>query len=134
MHTRLSRFRVAISSLALFFVAPSVFAANPTPPRGGGPGVQPATSPSAATASISPPRPGAIDERLFKGMQWRQIGPYRGGRALAVEGVPGEPDTYYFGAVAGGGWKKGDCGQKLTPLFDKKKIFSNGAIAGAPSE
>jgi photosystem II stability/assembly factor-like uncharacterized protein len=134
MHTRLSRFRVAISSLALFFVAPSVFAANPTPPRDGGPGVQPATSPSAATASISPPRPGAIDEKLFKGMQWRQIGPFRGGRALAVEGVPGEPDTYYFGAVAGGVWKTIDGGATWTPLFDKEAISSMGAIAVAASD
>jgi len=39
---------------------------------------------------------------LFKGLQWRQIGPFRGGRAVTIEGVPGEPDTYYFGAVAGG--------------------------------
>ena len=46
-----------------------------------------------------------IDPKLFSGMQWRQVGPFRGGRALAIEGVPGEPNTYYFGAVAGGVWK-----------------------------
>ncbi len=38
-------------------------------------------------------------------MQWREIGPFRGGRGVAIEGVPGEPNTYYFGAVAGGIWK-----------------------------
>src|SRR5438067_1102373 len=59
-----------------------------------------------ASPSPSPTPVGAIDEKLFKGMQWRQIGPFRGGRALAIEGVPGEPDTYYFGAVAGGVWKQ----------------------------
>src|SRR5438132_3728981 len=93
----------------------SIFAASPTP------------RPS--------PRPaGAIDEKLFNGMQWRQIGPFRGGRALAIEGVPGEPDTYYFGGVAGGVWKTTDGGQNWTPLFDKEDILSIGAIAVAPSD
>jgi photosystem II stability/assembly factor-like uncharacterized protein len=67
-------------------------------------------------------------------MQWRQVGPFRGGRALAVEGVPGEPGTYYFGAVAGGVWKTTDGGSNWTPLFDKEAISSIGAIAVAPSD
>jgi len=71
---------------------------------------------------------------LFKGLQWRQIGPFRGGRALTIEGVPGEPDTYYFGAVAGGVWKTIDGGANWTPLFDKEPISSIGAIAIAPSD
>src|SRR5258708_5554142 len=88
-------------------------------------------------AVTPPPKPtpaGAIDEKLFSGMQWRQIGPFRGGRALAIEGVPGEPDTYYFGAVAGGVWKTTDGGQNWTPLFDKEDISSTGAMAVAPSD
>src|SRR5881227_3922579 len=88
----------------------------------------------AATPSPSPPPAGAIDEKLFKGMQWRQIGPFRGGRALAIEGVPGEPDTWYFGGVAGGVWKTTDAGQNWTPLFDKEDISSIGALAVAPSD
>ncbi len=67
-------------------------------------------------------------------MQWRQIGPFRGGRALAIEGVPGEPDTYYFGGVAGGVWKTVDGGANWTPLFDKEDISSIGAIAVAASD
>jgi len=67
-------------------------------------------------------------------MQWRQIGPFRGGRALAIEGVVGEPDTYYFGAVAGGVWKTVDGGANWTPLFDKEDISSIGAIAVASSD
>ena len=89
--------------------------------------VQSATSPT-------PVPPGAIDEKLFNGMRWRQIGPFRGGRALAVEGVVGEPDTYYFGAVAGGVWKTIDGGANWVPLFDKAPISSIGAIAVAPSD
>jgi photosystem II stability/assembly factor-like uncharacterized protein len=86
-------------------------------------------------ASAPTPAPGGtIDEKLFKGMQWRLVGPFRGGRALTIEGVPGEPDTYYFGAVAGGVWKTIDGGANWTPLFDKEPISSIGAIAVAPSD
>jgi hypothetical protein len=45
------------------------------------------------------------NEGQFKGMKWRDIGPFRGGRVLAVSGVPGSPFTYYFGGVAGGVWR-----------------------------
>src|SRR6266516_4625477 len=84
--------------------------------------------------SPTPTPPGAIDEKLFNGMRWRQIGPFRGGRALAIEGVVGEPDTYYFGAVAGGVWKTTDGGANWIPLFDKQPISSIGAISIAPSD
>src|SRR5438094_1198920 len=87
-----------------------------------------------SAAAPSPTPTGATDEKLFKGMQWRQIGPFRGGRALTIEGVPGEPDAYYFGAVAGGVWKTNDGGANWTPLFDKEPISSIGAIAVAPSD
>ncbi|PYK89391.1 MAG: glycosyl hydrolase, partial [Verrucomicrobia bacterium] len=89
----------------------------------------PSLSPSASPS----PAP-QIDPKLFSGMQWRQVGPFRGGRALAIEGVPGEPNTWYFGAVAGGVWKTVDGGANWTPLFDKQDISSIGAIAVAPSD
>ncbi|KAF5407897.1 MAG: hypothetical protein Udaeo2_19690 [Candidatus Udaeobacter sp.] len=92
-------------------------------------------SPSLRSAASPTPVPvRVIDEKLFKGIQWRQIGPFRGGRALTIEGVPGKPDTYYFGAVAGGVWKTIDAGTNWTPLFDKQPISSIGAIAVAPSD
>ena len=53
---------------------------------------------------------------------------------MAIEGVVGEPDTYYFGAVAGGVWKTTDGGANWVPLFDKAPISSIGAIAVAPSD
>ena len=61
-----------------------------------------------------------VDEALLKGMQYRLIGPFRGGRVLAVAGVAGDPQTYYFGAAAGGVWKSIDGGAHWTPQFDKK--------------
>lgn len=92
-------------------------------------------STSARPAPSPTPTPStAVDEKLFGGMQWRQIGPFRGGRALTIEGVPGEPDTFYFGAVAGGVWKTIDGGANWTPLFDKQPISSIGAIALALSD
>jgi photosystem II stability/assembly factor-like uncharacterized protein len=96
---------------------------------------------SGAIGAAPSPSPGAsptpapqIDPKLFSGMQWRQVGPFRGGRALAIVGVPGEPNTWYFGAVAGGVWKTLDGGANWTPLFDKQDISSIGAIAVAPSD
>src|SRR6267154_1636657 len=87
-----------------------------------------------SAGSPTPTPPGTIDETLFNGMHWRPVGPFRGGRALAIEGVVGEPDTYYFGAVAGGVWKTTDGGANWTPLFDKAPISSVGALAVAPSD
>ncbi len=74
------------------------------------------------------------DPALYKGMQWRLVGPFRGGRALAVTGIPGDPETFYFGAVGGGVWKTTNGGQNWIPLFDKQDVSSIGAIAVARSD
>src|SRR5262249_60831179 len=94
------------------------------------------TSPPKVSPSVTPKAvpPGSIDEKLFGGMQWRQVGPFRGGRALAIEGVPGEPNTWYFGGVAGGVGKATYAGQNWTPRFDKEDISSIGASAVGPSD
>ena len=75
-----------------------------------------------------------IDPKTFGGMKWRLIGPFRGGRVLAVTGVPRQPNTYYFGAVAGGVWKTTDGGVSWDPLFDKQSTSSIGSIAVADSD
>ena len=75
-----------------------------------------------------------IDPALFGALKWRSIGPYRGGRALAVAGIPGDADTFYFGAVAGGVWKTTDGGATWEPLTDGTAISSVGALAIAPSD
>lgn len=67
-------------------------------------------------------------------MRWRLIGPFRGGRAIAVTGVPGKPYQYYFGAVGGGVWKTLNAGRTWEPIFDGEPISSIGAIAVAPSD
>ncbi len=74
-----------------------------------------------------------IDSKLFNQMRWRLIGPFRGGRVLAVAGVPGNPRVYYFGAAAGGVWKTTDGGESWSPIFDDQPVSSIGALAVAPT-
>jgi len=62
------------------------------------------------------------------------IGPARGGRTLAVAGVRGQPEVFYFGSVDGGIWKTDDAGRTWNPIFDSQPIASIGAIAVAPSD
>ncbi len=74
-----------------------------------------------------------VDPSWFGGLQWRLVGPFRGGRVLAVTGVPGEPEHFYFGAVNGGVWESRDAGRTWVPIFDDQPVGSIGAIAVAPS-
>jgi photosystem II stability/assembly factor-like uncharacterized protein len=67
-------------------------------------------------------------------MRWRSIGPFRGGRALAVAGVPSKPSVFYFGSVDGGVWKTDNAGRTWQPLFQHEPVASIGAIAIAPSD
>jgi photosystem II stability/assembly factor-like uncharacterized protein len=75
-----------------------------------------------------------VPDNFFYSMQWRCIGPHRGGRVLAVSGVRGEPYTFYFGAVAGGIWKTIDAGRTWIPIFDSQPIASIGALAVSTSD
>src|SRR3954452_2140711 len=75
----------------------------------------------------------AVDPTLFKDLHWRLLGPFRAGRVLAVTGVPGEGEHFYFGSVNGGVWETKDAGRTWTPIFDDQPIGSIGAIAVAPS-
>ncbi len=67
-------------------------------------------------------------------MQWRMIGPFRGGRVLPTLGIPGKPNEYLFGAVGGGVWKTENAGRTWRPIFDAEPTASIGAIAIAPSD
>src|SRR5206468_1499662 len=73
------------------------------------------------------------DSGMMKGMKWRLVGPFRGGRVLAVTGIPGDPYTFYFGGVAGGVWRTADGGSTWVPLTDKEPFASIGSIAVAES-
>ncbi len=75
----------------------------------------------------------AADPALFQDLRWRLLGPFRGGRVLAVSGVPKEPLHFYFGSVNGGVWETLDAGRTWRPIFDAQPIGSIGALAVAPS-
>jgi photosystem II stability/assembly factor-like uncharacterized protein len=71
----------------------------------------------------------------FGGMDFRCIGPYRGGRVTAVAGVRHDPLTYYFGGTGGGVWKTTDAGASWRPVSDREfKTGSVGAIAVSESD
>jgi photosystem II stability/assembly factor-like uncharacterized protein len=74
-----------------------------------------------------------VNPQLFQDLQWRSVGPFRGGRVLAVAGDPVDPRRFYFGGVNGGVWRTDDAGRTWVPIFDKVNIGSIGAIAVAPS-
>ena len=74
-----------------------------------------------------------FDVSAYAGLHWRMIGPFRAGRVNGVTGVPGQPNTFYFGSVGGGVWKSNNSGRTWTPVFDAQPIASIGAIAVAPS-
>lgn len=76
-----------------------------------------------------------IDLSKFSDLKFRNIGPYRGGRSLAVCGHPLQTNTFYFGAVGGGVWKTEDGGKLWKCVSDSTfKSSSVGAIAVAPSD
>ena len=76
-----------------------------------------------------------VSDSLFNALKWRNIGPFRSGRSLAVAGHADHPLTYYFGSTGGGVWKTIDGGNEWFPVSDS--IFKSsavGAITVAPSD
>jgi photosystem II stability/assembly factor-like uncharacterized protein len=99
-------------------------------------------TPSAASTSTDASQPDTKatsesdkpEEKPFKGMQFRLIGPFRGGRSLTAAGIPGDPTTYYFGATGGGVWKSTDGAMTWAPIFDKEGSGAIGSLAVANSD
>src|SRR5690348_10964824 len=83
---------------------------------------------SQAFADVAPP-----SVSLYQGMEWRAVGPFRGGWSTMAVGVPSEPNTFYFGGADGGVWKTVDAGLTWTPEFQQGDSLSIGALAVAPS-
>jgi len=75
----------------------------------------------------------SIDAKYFDAMQWRMIGPHRGGRTVGAVGVPQQPNVFYIGVSNGGVWKTMDSGRTWFPIFDDQPTGSIGDVALAPS-
>ena len=82
--------------------------------------------------ALAQPEP-TIDEAFLEAMEYRSIGPYRGGRVTAVAGVNDSLHTFYMGSTGGGVWRTDDAGQNWRNLTDGQiDAGSIGSIAVAP--
>ena len=71
---------------------------------------------------------------LFNSIQWRMIGPHRGGRTVGAVGVPQQPNVFYIAVNNGGVWKTTDYGRVWNPVFDNESTGSIGDVAVAASD
>lgn len=76
----------------------------------------------------------AVEDSAYGDLRWRLVGPFRGGWATAVAGIPGDPATFFFGGADGGLWKTTDAGVTWRPLFERDRASSIGALAISPSD
>ena len=75
----------------------------------------------------------SFDAKYFNSMQWRMIGPHRGGRTVGAVGVPSQPNVFYIGVNNGGVWKTNDFGRTWKPIFDEQPTGSVGDVVVSPS-
>ena len=81
-----------------------------------------------ATLGVAQAPDGGYPDEAFQAMEWRLIGPFRGGRMVAVAGVASDTQTYYGGATGGGLWKTTDAGINWFNISDG---FFNTSSVGA---
>jgi photosystem II stability/assembly factor-like uncharacterized protein len=134
-------FKIFLCGVFLLASFLTTTAQTPTPeqqmPRT--PGFTPSPTPQFAPAPQTSPSPPVAATTTRKNplelFQYRQIGPYRGGRVTAVAGIATQPNVYYFGATGGGVYKTTDGGVNWAPVSDEFfKTGSVGAIGVAESD
>ena len=75
-----------------------------------------------------------FDASTYGALEYRLVGPFRGGRSAAVTGVPNQPNLFYFGATGGGVWKTADGGRSWQNISDGYFGGSIGAITVSQSD
>ena len=91
-------------------------------------------APQPVSASGEKSSTASHEDPTFKGMKYRVLGPFRGGRSLTASGIAGDPTTYYFGATGGGVWKSTDGAMTWSSIFDKEDVSSIGSLAVSASD
>ncbi|MGI8788246.1 MAG: VPS10 domain-containing protein [Pyrinomonadaceae bacterium] len=114
--------KIVLALAFLFFFSVSSGAQTPTPT----PKPKFAPTPQSSPTPTASPTPNPKPNNPLKNFQYRQIGPFRGGRVGAVVGVPTQPNVYYFGATGGGVWKTTDGGINWFPVSDE--YFKTGSV------
>jgi len=79
------------------------------------------------------PHSQSISSNLYSGMQWRLVGPFRGGWGTVCDGIPDSLNTFYFGGAGGGVWVTRDAGNSWQGLMQNKSSSAIGALTIAPS-
>jgi len=91
-----------------------------------------------ALAMVSPrvaaDQQASLPASVVEDLTWRPLGPFLGGRATAVAGIPSEPYVFFIGTVNGGVWKTTDAGNTWQPTFDTQPVSAIGALAVAPTD
>jgi len=121
----------ATACLLFIFIllCPAVASAQKTKPEKQNPAPEVQATPAREAQESS-----KAEDPLFKGMKYRVVGPFRGGRSLTASGIPGDPATYYFGGTGGGVWKSTDGALTWTSVFDQEGTSAVGSLAVAPSD
>ena len=89
---------------------------------------------AAAAVAVALPAMAQVKPEMIGGLHWRLIGPFRGGRTVAVSGVPSQPNVFYMAPNNGGVWKTENAGRTWTSLFKGDEDNSVGSLAVAPSD
>jgi photosystem II stability/assembly factor-like uncharacterized protein len=123
IHSRCAALTIAVSAFFTLALAAPLAAQRPRPGQAND------TRPSIPLGAATLP----FDSSALGGLRWRELGPFRGGRSVAVAGNPSRPNEFWMGTTGGGVFKSVNAGESWAPVTDKYFGGTIGAVAVAPS-